>query len=162
MVVSDLARSGSVCVRVDGKQGSTPPPVIVKVHLKRHLRENPALLSVIDEMERRRMDLCRTPVTCRPASSRNFPNSVKKAFAQSNRIGTPCIQHYATKPSIVPESEKGGSFSKGTGDFSRRKCSFRRSFRGLLRSAARAVGKVVPLCKDNISSTSTDTLVCDR
>lgn len=48
MVVSDLARSGSVCVRVDGKQGSTPPPVIVKVHLKRHLRENPALLSVID------------------------------------------------------------------------------------------------------------------
>ncbi|XP_047494711.1 uncharacterized protein LOC125042937 [Penaeus chinensis] len=161
MVVSDLARSGSVCLRVDRNPGSPPPPVIVKVHLKKHLRENPALLSVIDEVERRRNDLCRTPTSICKSSSRNFPNSVKKAFAQSNRIGTPCIQHYSTKPSIVPESEKGSS-SKGAGDFSRRKCSFRRSFRGLLRTAVRAVGKVMPLCKDKISSTSTDSLVYNR
>ncbi|XP_037789875.1 uncharacterized protein LOC119585273 [Penaeus monodon] len=161
MVVSDLARNGSVCVRMDRNPGSPPPPVIVKVHLKKHLRENPALLSVIEEVERRRIDLCRTPTTnCR--SSRNFPNSVKKAFAHSNRISTPCIQHYATKPSITPDSERGNSSSKAAGDFSRRRCSFRRSFRGLLRTAARAVGKVVPLCKDKISSTSTDSLVYNR
>lgn len=91
-----------------------------------------------------------------------IPESSVLYLGFPHRISTPSIQHYATKPSITPDSERGNSSSKAAGDFSRRRCSFRRSFRGLLRTAARAVGKVVPLCKDKISSTSTDSLVCNR
>ncbi|XP_071525811.1 uncharacterized protein [Panulirus ornatus] len=56
MVASELdRRCTGFPTNHSGQLGRCPPPVIVKVHLKKHLRDNPALAAVVEEAERTRL-----------------------------------------------------------------------------------------------------------